>query len=149
MRLSLLSALLLLTAAGDASTLKIDHPWARPSPGAATTGAAYLTITEEGAADRLVSVSTPVAGTAAVHETINDQGTMKMRPVNGLALAPGKPVILSPGGYHVMLMGLKAPLKLGDTFPLTLTFEHAAPVTVTVTVETPAGGMGGMGGMRQ
>ena len=64
MRFSLLPALLLLIAAGDASTLKIDHPWARPSAGAATTGAAYLTITEEGAADRLVSVSTPVAGTA-------------------------------------------------------------------------------------
>ena len=150
MRFSLLPALLLLIAAGDASTLKIDHPWARPSAGAATTGAAYLTITEEGAADRLVSVSTPVAGTAEVHETINDQGVMKMRPVDGLALVPGKPVTLSPGGYHVMLTGLKAPLKPGDSFPLTLTFEHAAPVTVTVKVETPPAGrmpMGGMNGM--
>jgi len=147
MRFALLPAALLLIAAGDASTITITvtHPWARPSAGASTTGAAYLTLTDSGAADKLTAVSTPVAGTADVHETINDKGTMKMRPVEGgLPLTPGKPVTLSPGGYHVMLMGLKAPLKAGDTFPMTLTFEHAPPQTVTVTVEAPKRGGGGM-----
>jgi periplasmic copper chaperone A len=138
MRFVLLPAALLLIAAGDASTITVTHPWARPSAGAATTGAAYLTLTDTGAADRLTAVSTPVAGTADVHETISDKGMMKMRPVEGgLALTPGKPVTLSPGGYHVMLMGLKAPLKAGDTFPLTLTFQHAPPQTITVIVESP------------
>ena len=60
---------------------------------------------------------------------------MRMRPLAGIALEPGKPVTLAPGGYHVMLMGLKAPLKQGDQFPLTLTFERAPPMTVTVNVE--------------
>jgi copper(I)-binding protein len=70
---------------------------------------------------------------------------MKMRPVPSVALDTGKPVTLKPGGLHVMLMGLKAPLKAGDSFPLTLTFTHAPPLTVTVKVE--AGGGSGMQGM--
>jgi copper(I)-binding protein len=135
MRILLLPALLLLIAAGDPPPFQIDHPWARASAGAATTGAAYLTITGTGAADRLTGVSTPAAATAEIHESMADMGTMKMRPVPGLTLAPGKPVKLGPGGYHVMLTGLKAPLKQGDSFPLTLTFEHAPPLTVTVIVE--------------
>lgn len=142
-RLLLVPAVLLLAAAEAPSTITIDHPWARPSAGAAKTAAAYVTLTETGAADALVKVSTPVAETAAVHETINESGTMKMRPVEALNLPAGKPVTLAPGGYHVMLMGLRAPLKVGDTFPLTLTFAHAAAQTVTVTVEAVRGAPGG------
>jgi periplasmic copper chaperone A len=74
---------------------------------------------------------------------------MKMRPVAALPVAPGKPVTLSPGGYHVMLMGLKQPLIKGESFPLMLTFEHASPITVRVQVENagagaprPSGGAG-------
>ena len=143
-------------AAADASSLTVDHVWARPSAGAATNGAAYLTVTDNGAPDRLVGVASPVAAMVQLHETIDDKGVMKMRPVAGIALEPGKPVTLKPGSYHVMLMGLKSPLKAGDRFPLTLTFEHAAPVTVTATVQAAApggaaehdhAGMGGMSGM--
>lgn len=142
MRRLLIPAILFLAAAGDAPSITVVHPWARASAGAAKAGAAYLTVTDTGAPDKLVGASTPVADTAQVHETINDNGTMKMRPVDGgLALPTGKAVSLSPGGYHVMLMGLKAPLKAGDTFPLTLNFQHAPPQTVTVTVEAGKGGM--------
>jgi copper(I)-binding protein len=135
MRILLLPALLTLIAAGDAPQFQIEHPWARASAGAAKTGAAYLTITDTGTPDRLIGASTPAADTAELHESMADMGTMKMRPVAGLDLAPGKPMKLAPGGYHLMLMGLKAPLKAGDTFPLTLRFEHAPPLTVTVAVE--------------
>jgi copper(I)-binding protein len=135
MRTKLLLAPLLLIAAGDPPPFQVDHPWARASAGAAKAGAAYLTITDQGQPDRLIGASTPVADTAELHESSGDMGNMKMRPVNGLDLAPGKPVKLAPGGSHLMLMGLKAPLKAGDTFPLTLRFEHAPPLTVTVTVE--------------
>ena len=153
MRLLFVPAILLLAAAGDASSVRIDRPWARATAGNVTNGAAYVTLTEQGAADRLVGVSTPVAASADVHETINDGGVMKMRSVGALALEPGKPVTMDPGGKHIMLMGLKAPLKAGDKFPLTLRFEHAAPVTVTVVVEglgsgsAPMNGMPGIGGM--
>ncbi len=144
-----------IVAATDASGLSIEHVWARASAGGATTGAAYLTVTDNGQPDRLVAASTPAAA-AALHETIQDSGVMKMRPVAAIALDPGKPVTLAPGGYHVMLTGLKAPLKAGDSFPLTLTFEHAKPVTVMVNVEAVGasgamqvhGSMSGMGGMR-
>jgi hypothetical protein len=136
-------------AAADASDISLDHVWARASAGNATTGAAYLTVTDHGRPDRLVGVSTPVAATAELHETINDNGVMKMRPVAGIALEPGKPVKFSPGGYHVMLTGLKSPLKAGDSFPLTLAFEHAQPITVTAAVEAVGAAMdrGGMSGM--
>ena len=143
-------------AAADASGVTVDHVWARPSAGAATNGAAYLTVTDKGAPDRLTGVASPVAAMVGLHETIDDNGVMKMRPVAGIALEPGKPVTFKPGGYNIMLMGLKTPLKAGDSFPLTLTFEHAAPMTVTAKVEAAApsggmdpghGGMGSMGGM--
>lgn len=127
-------------------TVTVDHAWARASAGATTTGAAYLTVTDHGAADHLVGASTPVAASAEVHETTNDNGVMKMRAVPSLALTPNAPVTFQPGGYHVMLMGLKAPLKPGSSFPLTLTFEHAPPVTTQVQVG-PAGGSAPMKGM--
>jgi periplasmic copper chaperone A len=125
-------------AAADASNIDIENVWARPTIGAATNSAAYFTLTSK-ASDHLVGVSTPVAATAETHETINDNGIMKMRPVPPIALEPGKPVTFKPGGYHVMLMGLKGALKPGDSFPLTLTFEHAAPITITVKVEAAGG----------
>ena len=68
-----------------------------------------------------------------------DMGMMKMRPLAALPLAQDKPLKLAPGGYHLMLMGLKVPLKAGETFPLTLKFAHASPMTVTVTVEPLTG----------
>ena len=136
----LMPLVVLLGAAGDAPQFLVDHPWARASAGAAKTGAAYLTITDQGQPDRLTGASTPVAETTELHESMSDMGTMKMRPVPGLALAPGKAVKLAPGGHHLMLMGLKAPLKAGDTVPLTLRFERAQPMTVTVTVEPVTAG---------
>jgi copper(I)-binding protein len=129
--------------AADPSAISLEHVWARATPGTATTGAVYLTLTDNGRPDRLVGVSTPIAAMAGVHETIQDNGVMKMRPVaGGIALDPGKPVTFTPGGYHIMLMGLKSPLKAGDSFPLTLAFEHAQSITVSVHVE--AMGAGGM-----
>ena len=127
--------LLCLMAAGDPPRIQVDHPWARASAGAAKTGAAYLTLTDQGLPDQLTGASTPVAASAELHESMDDMGMMKMRPIAGLPLTPGKPVTLAPGGYHLMLMGLKGPLKAGDSFPLTLRFQHAPPQTVTVTVE--------------
>lgn len=137
-------------AAADASDISLEHVWARASAGNATTGAAYLTVTDNGRPDRLVGANTPIAAMTELHETINDNGVMKMRPVPAIALEPGKPVTFMPGGYHVMLMGLQQPLKAGDSFPLTLMFEHAQPITVTVNVEAVGGaGMdhGAMPGM--
>src|SRR6516164_3479072 len=104
--------------AGD---LLITQAWARATPKGAKTGGGYLTIENKGTSpDTLIGGSTDVAGGVQVHEMSMDGGVMKMRPVeNGLTIEPGKTVKLAPGGYHLMMMDLKQPLKRGDKVPLT------------------------------
>jgi copper(I)-binding protein len=122
------------TALAQPIQLEVDNAWAGATPGKAENGAAYVTITSP-TADRLVSASTPVAKKAELH-TMSMQGmVMKMRPVSGVDIPPGQAVTLKPGGEHIMLMGLNQPLRVGQSFPLTLDFEKAGPRTVTVTVE--------------
>lgn len=123
--------------------LAIGHPWARVS--AATNGAAYMTITTRGGADRLVAVSAPIAARAELHTHVMDGNVMRMRQVPAIAVQPGAPAALAPGGLHVMLFGLKEPLVEGLEFPLTLTFEKAGSITVEVGVQKgPAEGGHGM-----
>jgi len=152
MRRIVFAAALLIAgpALAQAPGVQVENAWARATAAGAKAGAIYLTLTDKSAPDRVVGASTPVAATAELHETVNDNGVMRMRPVAGLALETGKAVVLKPGGYHLMLMGLRERLKPGDTFPLTLVFEKAGTVTVTVTVaaagasEAPMSGMGSM-----
>ncbi len=138
MRLPILIAALLLAApAARAQTVTVEQPWARATAEHAENGAAYATLTA-GAADRLTGASTPVAARVEVHEIVHDNGVMRMRELaDGLKLEAGKKVTLAPGGYHLMLTGLKQPLKPGETFPLTLNFAAEPAVTVTVTVTAP------------
>jgi copper(I)-binding protein len=113
--------------------VKIEEAWSRPAIQGGT-GVVYLTIIDTGAPDRLVALSAPVAAKADLHESFTEQGIAKMRGVATLPVAAGSKVTLSPGGYHIMLMDLKHPLREGDSFPVTLNFEHAGLVTATVTV---------------
>jgi copper(I)-binding protein len=92
-------------AAADALDISLEHVWARPTVSNATVAAAYSTVTDHGSPDRLISVSTPVAASAELHESINDNGLMKMRRIAAIALEPDKPVVFAPGGKHIMLMG--------------------------------------------
>ncbi|MBT9289230.1 copper chaperone PCu(A)C [Prosthecodimorpha staleyi] len=117
--------------------LQIDHPWARATPGGATVGGGFMKIKNAGkASDRLVAGSAEVAGRVEIHEMAVIDGIMKMRALDkGLEIAPGKTVELKPGGYHVMLMELKRPLKQGETVKATLVFEKAGPVQVEFQVE--------------
>jgi periplasmic copper chaperone A len=123
-------------AVAQTSQLEVTNAWARATPGKAENGAAYLTI-QSPTPDRLLSVSTPVANKAEPH-TMSMQGmVMQMRPLAGLDIPAGQPVTLKPGGQHIMLEGLHAALREGQSFPLTLTFEKAGTRTVTVAVEKP------------
>lgn len=122
-------------------SLKIDHPWARASAGKAANGAAFLSVVNSGADDRLVAAETPVADRAELHTHTMENGVMKMRQVEGgIAIPAGQTVMLQPGGLHVMLFGLKAPLKEKDSVPLTLTFEKAGSVKVDIKVESLSAG---------
>ena len=120
--------------AGD---LVLDHAWARATPGGATVGGGFLTIENKGATpDKLIGGSSPAAGKVEVHETAMNNGVATMRPVKGgLSILPAQSVTLAPGGYHLMLMQLKAPLKKGDKVPVTLAFERAGQVKVTLDVQ--------------
>jgi copper(I)-binding protein len=116
--------------------LTIDHPWARATPGQARNGAVYLTIKTSGTeGDRLIRAEGAVAEKIELHTHTHDHGVMKMRPVSDIPVAPGKPTKLEPSGLHIMLLNLKAPLKVGDKFPLTLVFEKAGSTSVEVSVE--------------
>ena len=113
--------------------INVDQAWSRAAA-AGRTGVVYLTVTDTGTPDRLIAAASPVAAHAELHESFTEQGIMKMRPVAGLPIEAGRPIALTPGGYHIMLMQLTKPLADGDRFPLTLTFEKAGAVTATVTV---------------
>jgi copper(I)-binding protein len=115
-------------------SIEVTQPWARATPGAARSGAVYFTITDHGAADTLTGVSTPAAGMAMLHESFMDNGVSKMRMLGSVNLPTNTPVTLAPGGMHIMLTDLAAPLRAGGSFPITLSFAHAAPVTVNVPV---------------
>jgi copper(I)-binding protein len=142
--LAMLSASVLAQTDGKPE-IHVDHAFARAAP---RTGGAYLTITNTGTApDRLLSAAATVAAEASLHESKMQNGVMTMRPLGPLTIAPGKTVALKPGGDHIMLMGLKEPLKPGGSFTLTLTFEKSGAVEVTVPVEK-AGAMGPMPGMK-
>jgi hypothetical protein len=132
--------------AGD---LVITQAWSRATPGGAKVGAGYLTIENKGAgSDRLVGAVADVAGKIEVHEMAVTNGVMTMRPLDkGLPIEPGKIVKLAPGGYHLMMLDLKSPLKQGDQVPLTLEFEKAGKVKLTLDVAgVGAQGPGGTAG---
>lgn len=120
-----------------AGSISIEQPWSRATPGGAKVGAGYLIIKNGGATpDKLVSVSTEVAGRTEIHEMSMTDGVMKMRPLpDGLPVPANGTVALKPGSYHLMLLDLKRPLKEGETFAGTLTFETAGTVDVTFAVE--------------
>lgn len=129
----------------DVGDLSIDHPWARASAGKAPNGAAYMTLSNAGdSADFLVKAASPVAKMVELHTVSDVDGVMQMRAVEKVQVAPGEPTVFQPGGLHIMLMGLEAPLVEGTSFPMTLTFQNAGDVDVQVKVES-VGAMGSMG----
>ena len=126
--------------AGD---LVITQAWSRATPGGAKVGGGYLTIENKGTTpDRLIGGSADIAAKVQVHEMSMNNGVMTMRPVEGgLTIEPGKTVKLTPGGFHLMIMDLKGPLKQGEAVPITLEFEKAGKVQIELGI----GGIGAMG----
>jgi hypothetical protein len=128
-------------SAAHATTIVIDNAWSRATPPGATVGAGYFTVTNKGSApDRLIGVTSTAADHAEVHEMTMKNGVMTMRPLaNGIEIKPGETVQLKPGGNHVMMFGLKQPLKAGEKVRGTLSFEKAG----TVDIEYAVQGVGG------
>ncbi len=129
-------------AAADlaAGNFEIQDAWARESPPGAVNGAAYMTILNNGGDNAvLVGVAGDVANRVELHTHIDDDGIMRMRPVDLIEIKPGARAVLEPGGLHVMLIGLIAPLKAGEHLPLTLQFEERDDIQIQVEVRAPGG----------
>ena len=136
-RILLATALLLPLAARAQDTITVEAPWTRAA-GQGGQGAGFVTIRNAGAADRLLSASTPAAGRTELHTMLRDGDIMRMRQVDAIAVPANGAVTLAPGGLHIMLIGLTRPLAVGESVPLTLVFERAGTVTLNLAVQ-PAG----------
>jgi len=138
-RLLIVSAITTLAACGQpaAPDIKVSDAWARATaPGQG--GAVYATIDNKGGTgDRLLSVATDRASMAMIHEGGMENGVARMRMVDSLDVGAGEQAKLAPGGNHIMLEGLKAPMAAGDKFQLTMRFERSGNIAVPVSVVAP------------
>lgn len=138
--LALFAALAAPTLAHDyrAGELLVDHPWSRATPGGAKVAGGFMTIRNSGKdADRLVGGTFEASGIVEIHEMKMDGGVMKMRALEkGLEIKPGQSVELKPGGYHVMFIDLKRPLKEGESVKGELVFEKAGRIAVEYKIES-------------
>ncbi|WP_411884289.1 copper chaperone PCu(A)C [Polaromonas sp. YR568] len=125
-----------MAALAQAAAVQVDGAWARATVQGQKGTGAFMSLTAKDAT-RLVGVSSPVAGVAEVHEMKMEGDVMKMRAVPALDLPAGKKVELKPGGYHVMLMDLKAPLAKDSTVPVTLLFKDAKGVESKLELKLP------------
>jgi copper(I)-binding protein len=140
----LLAALLLASCSkGGPPDVRISDAWARETISGQTSTAAYMILKNEGAGDdRLVSVSAQPPAMAMLHSSESSDAVARMRPLDsGVAVPAGATIELKPGGTHVMVTGLRAPLNVGDTLKLTMHFEKSGEQPVNVRV-TPAFGLG-------
>jgi copper(I)-binding protein len=134
--LRLLTALLLLAPALGfaAPPVAITAAWARATPPGVTTAAAYLTVTNDGPADRLLGAESPAARQVLLHTEVEEHGMQHMRQLDSLQVPAHGNVELAPGRMHLMLVGIAAPLKPDTTIKVTLRFEKAGDVTIDVPV---------------
>jgi periplasmic copper chaperone A len=143
-------------AAGDydLGSIHISQPWSRATPKGATSGAGYMTLTNNGATpERVTCVSDDASAECQIHSMTMEGGVMKMRPVEGgLEIKPGESVSLKPGGNHMMFLSLKHPLEQGQTVKVTLKFDHAGMIDLdypVLAIGAPAPGASASGPMMQ
>ncbi len=143
MKKLLITGLLAITAQAWAQTaVKVEDAWVRGTVASQKATGAFMRLTPAANA-RLVAVQSPVAGVAEIHEMAMENDVMKMRQIPGLDLAAGRTMELKPGGYHVMLMDLKQPLKGGEQVSITLVFEDDAKKRFTQEIKAPVTALGG------
>ena len=125
----------------QADAIEVRDIFSRATIGQTTSGVVYLTIVNHASSpDRLMSASTPVAARTDLHMTVRDGDVVRMRRLETIDIEAGGTLAFEPGGAHVMLSGLEAPLREGDSFELTLEFEAAGPMTLEVPVKSIAAG---------
>jgi len=141
-KLSLLATGLLFSAgvlAGAADNISVQDPYVRLAPPNAPATAAFMVIKNGGDKDvKVVKADNPATRVTELHTHINDGGVMKMRPVPAIEVHAKGEAVLKPGGLHVMMIDLKAPMKEGDLVPITLTFDDGSSKQVDAKVVKPS-----------
>jgi periplasmic copper chaperone A len=123
------------TAGGGDGVFRAEGAWARPSMGMGRAGAAYVVLVNEtGQMDAVIGARSPAAAIVEIHESVETDGGMAMRPVDRIDVGAGGRTELKPGGYHVMLINLTAPLVAGESIEITFNFERAPDLAVTAEV---------------
>ena len=122
-------------------SIKIENAYVRATAPGQPAAGAFMKIDNSGAADQLLSASSPAAGEVQLHQMSMEGNVMKMGQVKDIAVPANGSVDLKPGGYHIMLMNIKAPLKAGDTVPVKLKFAKAGEVEVKLPVNAVGSGM--------
>ena len=140
---ALIAALAFSTAA--AAQVTVSDPWVRGTVAQMSATGAFMQLQSQSDA-RLVAASSPIAATVEIHEMRMEGDVMRMRAVAAVDLPAGSTVSLKPGGYHVMLMGLKRALVAGENVPLTLTLEDRDGKRSTLDVQAPVRALAGPGG---
>lgn len=136
--LNILAFVFLFASYGFAGDIEINMAWAKETPPNAPTGAAYMTITNNGAADdRLIGAESDVSERTEMHMGYMEQGMMKMHKLNSIDIPHGRTIELKPGEYHIMFIGLKKQLAAGEQVNIALKFEKAGIVEVAVPVKKP------------
>lgn len=124
-----------LVACSGAKELTVSEVWARPGLAEGNSGVFFEINNPTKTDDRLLSASSDVAGAVELHQTTMEDGVMKMTPQEFVSVPAGEQVAFKPGDYHVMLIGLKDALNVGDSFTLTLNFENAGAIVIEVSVQ--------------
>lgn len=142
--------LLSLVSSSALAQVRIDNPWARPTPPGAKVAAGYLTIRNDGAsAERLLGVSSPAAAQVQTHVTVKDGDIVRMREVKGYDIPANGVFELKPGGAHLMFVDIRRPFKAGEKIPVVLRFERAGEVKAELPVEMRSGPPAAAGGHAQ
>lgn len=141
-RLALIGSSLLFSSlllAADANQVTVNTPYVRLAPPHAPATAAFMVIKNTGNSEvKLIKANNPASRITELHTHLNDGGVMKMRPVPAIDIKAGGEALLQPGGLHIMLIDLKAPLKEGDSVPITLTFADGSSMQIEARVMRPS-----------
>lgn len=142
-----LAAALLAAAPAVLAQVSVKEPWIRGTVAPQTATGAFMQLTAE-RDTRLVAARSPIAAEVEIHEMRMENNVMRMRRIDSVDLPAGKQVDLKPGGFHLMLNGLKAPLREGERVPVSLVFEGGGQAAQTMTIEVPVRALHGKGGHR-
>lgn len=150
MKNTLLALVFVISSSAVAGPIRVDNAYVRHAPPGQTVSGAFMILNNSGDADRAaISAESNVAETVELHTHVHDDGVMRMRQVEKIDIPAGGSTALKPGGFHVMLIGVKKPLELGQMVEIKLNFDDGSSEQIEAEVKSVMAGMNMQGGMKQ